>query len=225
MDRLVHISRGDPGWSRVLLVEGVPGVGKSTLLDALLRRHVDGRPPRQVRTLLHLTQAHTYGPLAPDEDRGTLTAASALAHLERVVGMLEWHVRALTAEQTPKLFALVDTLHLTQCRRPGVLGWADVGPLDARLAVLGCRLVFLRASPSVLRARAVEARAGTQFIREYAAPRWGASLDAIQHGLLDEQAAMEAHLAGTRLEHRVLDAGAPLSALVEAAHRFWVERP
>ncbi|MGZ6071994.1 MAG: hypothetical protein ACXWK8_12315, partial [Myxococcaceae bacterium] len=150
MTKVVHTPRGDPGWSRVLLVEGVPGVGKSTLLDALLRRHVEDRPPRQVRTFLHLTQAHTYGPLAPDEDRGTLTPAAALAHLERVVGTLEWHVHALTAEHTPKLFALVDTLHLTQCHRPGVLGWTDVAPLDARLAALGCRLVFLRATSAVL---------------------------------------------------------------------------
>ena len=214
-----------PGRSRVLLVEGVPGVGKSTLLDALLRRHVQDSPPRQLRTILHLTQAHTHGPLAPDEDRGTLTPVAGFAHLETVVSHLEWLVRAPTALRTPRLFLLVDTLHLTHCHRPGVLDWAAVAPLDARLAALGCRLVFLRASAATLRERAVSARAETQFIREYATRRWGASLEAIHRGLVEEQVAMEAHLSATRLVHRTFDADAPLSTYLDAAHRFWLERP
>ena len=202
-------------------MEGVPGVGKSTLLDGLLRRHVAERPPRKLRTVLHLTQAHTYGPLAPAEDAGTLGRAEALAHLESVVGLLEWHVRALTAERTPKLFALVDTLHLTHCHRPGVLGWDDVAPLDARLAGIGCRLIFLRAARSTLLERGVLGREGTDFAR-YAARRWGASSEQLHRGLVEEQRAMEAHLGRTRLVHRVLDVDGPLEGCVEEAYRFWI---
>ena len=52
----------EPGRSRLLLVEGVPGVGKSTLLDALLRAYVQQHPTGRLRALLHLTQAYTLGP-------------------------------------------------------------------------------------------------------------------------------------------------------------------
>jgi GTPase SAR1 family protein len=49
---------------KALLVEGTSGVGKSTLIDRLLRRHVASVQPRKIRTLVHLAQSHTYGPLA-----------------------------------------------------------------------------------------------------------------------------------------------------------------
>src|SRR6185295_15174059 len=87
---------GNPAWSRVLIVEGTSGVGKSTLIDQLIRRYVAGQPARKLRTILHLTQAHTYGPLAPAEDLGALTAEQNLEHLDDVVSMIEWHVSALT---------------------------------------------------------------------------------------------------------------------------------
>lgn len=73
-----------------LLVEGVPGIGKSTLIDALLRRYVERTAPRKIRTLLHLSQTFTYGPLAPAEDAGTLTADENVKLLERVLQTLEW---------------------------------------------------------------------------------------------------------------------------------------
>ena len=66
--RLAAAAGYETSWSRVLLVEGTSGVGKSTLIDRLLRRFVALQPPRRLRTLLHLTQAHTYGPRAPLED-------------------------------------------------------------------------------------------------------------------------------------------------------------
>src|SRR6185436_1359749 len=99
---------GDPAWSRVLIVEGTSGVGKSTLIDRLVRRYVADRPARKLRTLLHLTQAHTYGPLVVDEDRQTLTADQNLRHLDEVVSMVEWHVLSLTAETRIKFLAAID---------------------------------------------------------------------------------------------------------------------
>ncbi|MGA8103591.1 MAG: hypothetical protein WB869_15630, partial [Candidatus Acidiferrales bacterium] len=68
-----------------LLVEGTSGVGKSTLIDALIRRHAESAPPRKIRTLVHLAQSHTYGPLARPENAGTLTVAENQQHLERIV--------------------------------------------------------------------------------------------------------------------------------------------
>src|SRR5215510_9655275 len=74
---------------KALLVEGVPGIGKSTLIDAMIRRYIDSAGPRKIRTLVHLSQTYTYGPLAPAEDNGTLTVAENLRLLERITGLLE----------------------------------------------------------------------------------------------------------------------------------------
>jgi predicted ATPase len=74
---------------KAVLVEGTSGVGKSTLIDALIRRHVASAPPRKLRSVIHLAQSHTYGLLAGREDRGTLTVADNLQHLDRITGTLE----------------------------------------------------------------------------------------------------------------------------------------
>jgi len=153
-----------------------------------------------------------------------LTRADALAHLDLVVRGLEWAVAALASERTPKLFVLVDTLHLTHCHRPGAVRWPDVVPIDARLAAAGCRLVFVQARRETLRARAL-ARSGTQFLEDYARPRWGPSDDDVVGGLVREQAEMLQQLAATRMPTLVLDAEDPLDRSLEAASRFWLERP
>src|SRR5262249_39984322 len=157
-DACSMMAAGDQRWSRVLVVEGVSGIGKSTLIDAMVRKYVADRPVRKLRTLLHLTQAHTYGPLAVDEDRGTLTVRHNVADVDAVVSLLEWHARALSAERVPKFFAIVDTLHVTHCHRPGVVRWADVAPFDRRLAALGAKVLFVHASPEALWQRGIGAR-------------------------------------------------------------------
>jgi GTPase SAR1 family protein len=137
-------------WHRILVVEGTSGVGKSTLVDLLLRRHVAESAPRSLRSVVHLSQAHTYGPVARAEDLGTLTAAQDVAHLDSVVRSLEWLAGSLVHETKVKLYAVVDTLHLTHCFRPGVVTWSQVGDLDERLARIGAKLVVLRASEEAI---------------------------------------------------------------------------
>lgn len=214
--------RGNPAWSRLLLVEGTSGVGKSTLIDHLLRRLVADRPPRKLRSLLHLTQAHTYGPLAPGEDAGTLTAQENLQHLDALLSLLSWQVQALTAESRVKFFGIVDTLHLTHCHRPGVLRWPDVHGLDQQLARLGMRLVFLHGSPETLWTRGIAPRRQEEFIKGYAQPRFGRTLAEIHQYFVAEQAAMHAHLEQTALSCLVLDADADPAANLERAYGFWL---
>ncbi len=169
-----------------LLVEGIPGIGKSTLIDALLRRHVVDAPARNVRTLVHLAQTHTFGPLAAPADAGTLTVAGNRAHLERIVGMMEWLHAGVQHRAHPPCYVLIDTLHLTHCLRPGVLEWSDVAEFDARLAALGCKLLLLRARTEVVRARSVDARWTTSFVRDYAV-RFGGTHDELHAYFLREQ--------------------------------------
>jgi len=175
-----------------------------------------------LRTLLHLTQAHTYGPLAPAEDSGTLTVADNVRHLDQVVGTLEWYSNALTSESTPKFFALIDTLHLTQCHRPGVVVWSDVATADARLAQLGARLVFLEASPETIWSRGILPRAEESFIRDYAQRRFGPTLEEIHRYFVAEQTRMRALLHQSRLPSLVVDADADMASNVARTTEFWL---
>jgi hypothetical protein len=208
--------------ARLLIVEGISGIGKSTLMDALVRKYVAEQPTRQLRTLLHLTQAHSYGPLAVDEDRGTLTVPQNVAHLDALVSLLEWHVRALAAERVPKFFAIIDTLHLTHCHRPGVVAWSDVAAIDRRLAALGAKMLFVHATPATLWARGIWPRRNEEFITRYAARKWGPSLEAIHRYFGDEQEAMRATLPRTELAHRLLAVDGALSSYLDEAYRFWL---
>ena len=213
---------GDPAWSRVLIVEGTSGVGKSTLIDQLIRRYVADRPARKLRTLLHLTQAHTYGPVAADEDRETLTAEQNLEHLDDVVSMLEWHVSSLTAETRIKFFAVVDTLHFTHCHRPGVLNWDHVSNLDHRLKRMGARLLFLHGSSQTLWERGIVPRRYKEFITGYACPKFGDTLEEIHQYFVAEQESMRQQLSATRMMYREIDADGDTSSNLEEAYEFWL---
>jgi hypothetical protein len=206
--------------ARLLLVEGVPAMGKSTLLDRLVRRHVAEAGERQVRTLLHLTQAHTYGPLAPAEDAGTLTRGDNLAHLERVIALLEWLAASVAAEATTKCFALVDTLHLTHCLRPGVLAWQDVDAFDRRLAAIGCKLLLLDADEALIHSRTLEARAGTSFLA-YAQRRFATAASELAAHFLRERDAFRRLFAGSAMPKLTLPAGVPVDELAARAWDFW----
>jgi hypothetical protein len=183
-----------------LLVEGTSGAGKSATIDALLRLHVAGAAPRKLRSLTHLAQTHTYGPLAPAEDRGTLTVAENCAHLERIVAMLEWLHGAHDHSSIPS-FAIVDTLHLTHCLRPGVVTWDDVAPYDERLAAIGCKLVLLT-------------------VDAYAR-KFGSTNDAILDHFAGEQQALLAMLKRTRMPALHLQADGDLATIARAAFAFW----
>jgi hypothetical protein len=207
---------------KALLVEGTSGVGKSTLIDALIRRHVDSSRPRKLRTLFHLAQSHTYGPLAAREDDGTLTADANLHHLERIVGMIEWLHASVLEHTRPWCFVLVDTLHLTHCVRPGVVKWSDVEPFDRRLAAVGCGLLFLRGTPATIWERGIKPRADQQFIREYAR-KFGRTHEEIHEHFVREQEAIAGLFSRSTMTKRLLHSDGPLDNALEEAVRFWTE--
>ncbi len=203
-----------------LLVEGIPGIGKSTLIDALLRRHVDAAGARQVRTLFSLSQAHTYGPLAPAEDAGTLTVHANLSHLEQIVRTVEWLKADVQPQTRPACFVLIDTLHLTHCVRPGVLSWADAAPFDQRLAAAGCKLLVLQATAEVVWQRAIKARADWPFLREYAA-KFGRTPEELHRYFMGEQAEFGRMYERSAMTKLLLANNASVVEIIDMADELW----
>jgi hypothetical protein len=208
------------GTFHALLVEGVPGIGKSTLIDALIRRHVASSGARRIRSFVHLAQTHTYGPLAPAEDAGTLNADANLRHLHRIVGMLEWLHHDLRYSEKP-CFVLIDSLHLTHCLRPGVVTWSDVAPIDRRLAAVDCKLLLLKGSDETIWSRTVQARAESQFLTEYAA-KFGRTHAELHAHFVGEQAEFVRLFGQCKLEKRMLENDARLDTIVAEAYEFWL---
>lgn len=123
---------------------------------------------------------------------------------------------------------LIDTLHFTHCVRPGVVRWSDVESFDRQLAALGCKLLFLLATPATLWERGIVPRVGAQFIEEYAR-KFGRTHEEIHQHFVREQ-----EILGELFSHSVMpklplqnniaqnDADCT-SDVVEAAFRFWTD--
>ena len=206
---------------KAMLIEGTSGVGKSTLIDALIRRHVNSASPRKIRSLVHLAQSHTYGPLALHEDHVTLTVEANLRHHERIVSMIEWLHDSVQEHTKPWCFVVIDTLHLTHCVRPGVVRWNDVEQFDRRLAAIGCKLLFLQVAPATIWERGIVPRVGEQFIREYAR-KFGKTHEEIHQHFVREQETLQDLFSRSTMPKLLLQADGDNDAL-DDAYRFWTE--
>jgi len=207
---------------KALLVEGTSGVGKSRLIDALIRRHVDSSRCKKIRTLVHLAQSHTYGPLAGSEDDGTLTVGANLDHLDHIVGAMVWLHAGVREHKRPWCFVIVDTLHLTHCVRPGVVRWDDVAQVDQRLAAIGCRLLFLEATPATIWERGIKPRVDEQFIREYAR-KFGQTNEDIHQHFVREQKTLAGLFSRSAMPKLHLSGENDIERLVEQAYQYWAE--
>jgi hypothetical protein len=207
---------------KAMLVEGTSDVGKSTLIDDLIRRHVSSSEPRKIRTLVHLAQSHTYGPLATPEDEKTLTVNASLRHLERIVGMVEWLHPSVQQHSRPWCFVLIDTLHLTHCVRPGLVSRNDVEPCDRRLAALGCKLLFPQAKAATIWERGIKPRADQQFIQEYA-KKFGRTHEEIHAYFVREQETLAELFSRSVMPKRTMQMDETLEPLSEEPCRFWTE--
>ena len=205
---------------KALLVEGTSGVGKSALIDALIRRHAENSPIRKIRTFVHLAQSHTYGPLAVAEDQRTLTPAENIRHLDRILGMLEWFEAGVRRHSQAWCFVLIDTLHITHCVRPGVVRWADVSDIDERLAAIGCKLLFLEASPADIWKQGIEPRRDTQFLREYAR-KFGSCEHEIHQYFVDEQRTIADLFSRSTMPKCQFGASQDTTGLVNMAYQLW----
>jgi thymidylate kinase len=209
---------------KALLVEGTSGVGKSTLIDALIRRHVDSSKSRKLRSVVHLAQSHTYGPLARYEDEGTLTVGENQKHLERITSMVGWLHSSVQEHSTPWCFLILDTLHLTHCVRPGAVSWSEVATFDQRLAALDCKLLFLRVSPSAIWKRGIHPRTNEQFILQYAR-KFGQTHEEIHQYFMSEQSLLGELFSRSSMTKLLIDNERPAEEVIEEAFAFWVDRP
>lgn len=176
--------------THILLVEGTSGTGKSTLIKHLLTRHV--LEEEHPRTLVHLSQAHTYFTRASPNLVQPPGKRAQREQLRRLLRMVD--------PQGAPFFALIDTLHLTHVFRPAILRWSELGYVDRELDRFGARMVFLKAAPQTLKGRLPE--------------------DAYSYSI-KEQEQMEALARKSHLPVLFLDAEEETGAIVEKAYRFW----
>jgi hypothetical protein len=206
---------------KALLVEATSGVGKSALIEALIRRHVSSAAPRKIRSVIHLAQSHTYDPLAVPEDRGTLTAEANVQHLQAIVRMLQWLHAAVQEHTKPWCFIVLDTLHLTHCVRPGVIQWSDVEPVDRALAALGCKLLFLHAQPQTIWERGIVPRANEQFLQQYA-KKFGRNHEEIhQHFIREQEILTDLFVRSVMAKLQIESNEADDDRVSEEAFGFW----
>jgi thymidylate kinase len=205
--------------SRILIVEGTSGVGKSTLIDGLLRRYFSEN--KKLRSLLHLTQAHTYGPLAVEEDKNTLTKEMNMTHLSSVLNILNWSASSLAFEHKPKFFCIIDTLHITHTERPGIIEWADIDEYDQRLEKLECKMIFIKAEPNTIWDRGITPRVNEKFITEYG-KKFGNGPEEIYQYFVKEQLRLEMLFIKSRLKKIFISAEDNLQRNIDVSYDFWL---
>lgn len=171
-----------------------------------------------------MAQSHTYGPLAAAEDRGSLTVDANLRHLERVVGMIEWLHAGVQEHARPWCFVLVDTFHLTHCVRPGVVEWNGVEGFDRRLAALGCKLLFLQATPATIWERGIKPRADQQFIQQYAR-KFGRTEEEIHRHFVREQETLAGLFSRSVMPKLLVQTDLTRDNGLEEAFLLWTEDP
>ena len=203
------------GASRILLIEGVPGIGKSTLVNALEARYA-AEARGKSRSFLRLGQAHTHWPAAGEAGGGTEAARACIAETLRTV---EWMAESVRVE--PYFWCLVDTLHLTLAERPGGLAAEEVIACDARLARLGGRLLLLTAREATVRGRCIEGRAGNPWLTRMIAIH--GSADAAAAAFVAEQRRFLALAGRLRMRLLMLESEETEDRLARAAWNFWTQ--
>jgi thymidylate kinase len=204
---------------KIILIEGVPGVGKTTLIKGLLREYIS--QDKKISSLLHLNQSHTYKPIVSDEDNFYACKTENLNHLSKILDFLN---RAISLGNN-KLFVIIDTLHITHCFRPGTVSWTDVSTYDKLLAGMNCKLIFIKAMPETILERAILKRntADKFYLSKYQI-KYGKTLEEVHQYYITEQQKMEDLIKQSILNRMTLFSEDTPQANQDAAFKFWQQQ-
>ncbi|HKF54784.1 MAG TPA: hypothetical protein VKJ45_05060, partial [Blastocatellia bacterium] len=114
---------------------------------------------------------------------------------------------------------LIEGLHLTHCLRPGVLTWKDAVTVDQRLAAAHCKLLLLRGTDETIWSRAIQARAGWEFL-EYAR-KFGRTDPDLHAHFVAEQKRSDAMFAQSAMPKASIQNDGALQDAVDYAYEFW----
>ena len=201
------------------LVEGTAGVGKTTLIDALVHHHLQQNP--YMDTLLRLGQGHTYAPLDPDNHVPQVSPTEQIEYLDRILNMLSFLVHPYGYSSHPRHSCIIETLHFTLSTKPHELSNEQIAKYDGWLAGLGCKLIFIQVTPETHWERCIWERRHNGFITIYA-QKYGRTLEEIHAHYVANQAQMLRLFGQSSMPKLLLDGEQPVDTLVETAYDFWV---
>ena len=205
---------------KILLVEGTCGTGKTTLLRGLLRKYAcqEDKP----RTILFITQAHTYFPIMSDDLPALPGKKEHRQHLRKIIKMLEWNLEGLQPSKWYALHGLIDTLHLTHAFRPGVLTWSELTYIDQYLGALGAKMIFLEAQHQTLWDRLIVGRGSDPAYLNHFQRRFGDTPEAVHAYYTKEQVQMRGLLRRSAMESLIVPAEDSSVDNLAQAYQFWL---
>lgn len=146
-----------------LILEGICGTGKTTMLQALLRseRFVQRSFHSSIVLSEHQTQRvlerkEMETGLAPEDNIGLLD--EHVTYLESVRNRLdhmEWHQNNRTNMRVPYV---LERFHFTHVCHYPPMTWEHVQPIDRRLSELNCKLCLLTIPDGLFRERIISSR-------------------------------------------------------------------
>jgi adenylate kinase family enzyme len=208
--------------SRIILIEGIPGTGKTTLINLLIKRYVTEN--EKIKTLFHLSQLHTYRPIVSDEDNFYASKTETLNHLKKKLQLFNWSVSVGNNKNCNRVFIIIDTLHITHCFRPGSISWTDVVEYDKLLAAIDCKLIFMKAFPETIWHGAILKRneADNLYLTKYQ-KKYGNNLEEIHQYYMTEQDKMERLIKESSLNAITLNSENKMQINQDIAYDFWIK--
>lgn len=187
--------------SKGLILEGIPGVGKSTLLEKLkedVNQHI--KAPSSFIFAEEITQRV----LEKDFNNGKTDKSHHVELLEDIISPLENYQERLFKRGFDDLqfFYILERFHLTHASYYSYLSWEDFKDIDKRLENLGAKLCLLRMEPEVFIERIIHRRGA--FWKRYLS-RYGKTEREIKNHYIKQQKDIEKLAEKTNLPFLLLD--------------------